>query len=73
MVNADRSMLLFWFPLLLFSANGRAVTLAPEIEFHRLHYMHMLQVYIHQRNDNKEANAKKLAAVNELIYDINEL
>ena len=73
MVNADRSMLLFWFPLLLFSANGRAVALAPEIESHRLHYMHMLQVYIHQRNDNQEANAKKLAAVNELMYDINEL
>ena len=73
MVNADRSMLLLWFPLLLFSANGRAVTLAPEIESHRLHYMHMLQVYIHQRNDNQEANAKKLAAVNELMYDINEL
>ena len=73
MVNADRSMLLFWFPLLLFAANGRDVTLAPEIESHRLHYMHMLQVYIHQRNDNQEANAKKLAAVNELMYDINEL
>ena len=73
MVNADRSMLLFWFPLLLFSPNGRTVTLAPEIESHRLHYMHMLQVYIHKRNDNQEANAKKLAAVNELIYDINDL
>ena len=35
--------------------------------------MHMLQVYIHKRNDNQEANAKKLAAVNELIYDINDL
>ena len=73
MVNADRSMLLFWFPLLLFCANGRDATLAPEIESHRLHYMHMLQVYIHQRNDNQEANAKKLAAVNELLYDINDL
>ena len=73
MVNADRSMLLFWFPLLLFSANGATVTLAPEIESHRLHYMHMLQEYIHKRNDNQEANAKKLAAVNELIYDINDL
>ena len=73
MVNADRSMLLFWFPLLLFSANGRTVTLAPEIESHRLRYMHMLQVYIRKRNDNQEANAKKLAAVNELIYDINDL
>ena len=73
MVNADRSMLLIWFPLLLFSENERAVTLAPEIESHRLHYMHMLQVYMHKGNDNQEANAKKLAAVNELIYDINDL
>ena len=73
MVNADRSMLLIWFPLLLFSENGRAITLAPEIESHRLHYMHMLQVYIYKQNDNQEANAKKLATVNELIYDINDL
>ena len=73
MVNADRSMLLFWFPLLLFSANGRTVNIASETESHRLHYMHMLQVFIHKQNDNHEANAKKLAAVNELVYDIDDL
>ena len=66
-------MLLFWFPLLLFSGDKREGTQEQELEEHRLKYMQMLQTYIAQQGDNQEANAKKLGNVYELIYDIQDL
>ena len=72
-MNADRNMLLLWFPLLLFSGDKRESTQGQELEEHRLKYMQMLQTYIAQQGDNQEANAKKLGNVYELIYDIQDL